>query len=229
MTLINIGIGLLIGAGIVWFLIAPAAEEARNNKVNQQVVESSERINALEAQVSAQTRMLDQYRTASADSEAAAQAAVGTTDSYENLLSAYGQYNAGEYSDEQMADILMKINRGSLGSNGQAKFDEMTAAVYPTVCQTKFDAGMEAFNVANYESAIDNLSQVVRMDEKYNSGEALLNLGLSYMKSGDNQSATTYLSKCNELFKDSDFAAQAKAALDEIAQANVAEGETAAQ
>jgi len=81
-TVLNIIIGILIGAAVVWFLIAPAAEEKRNDKINKQMIESSERINALEAQVSAQTRTLDQYRNANEDSEAAAQTAASTADSY---------------------------------------------------------------------------------------------------------------------------------------------------
>lgn len=228
-TILNIAIGVLIGASVVWFLIAPAVEEARNSKINKQIIESSERINALEAQVSAQTRTLDQYRNANADTETAVQNAAGTADSYENLMSAYDQYRLGSYSEEQLADVLLNINRNSLGGIGQARFDEMTAAVYPTACQIRYNAGMEAFNAANYEYAINNLLQLVRMEESYNSGEALLNLGLSYLRSGDDQSATTYLTRCNELFPNTDFANQAKAGLDEIAQSNVTEGENAAQ
>lgn len=228
-TILNIVIGVLIGASVVWFLIAPAVEETRNGKINKQIIESSERINALEAQISAQTRTLDQYRAANSDTETAVQNAASTADSYENLISAYDQYRLGDYSEELLADILLNINRNSLGDTGQARFDEMTAAVYPTACQIRYDAGMESFNVANYEYAINNLLQLVRMEESYNSGEALLNLGLSYLRSGDDQSATTYLTRCNELFPNTDFAIQAKASLDEIAQANVAEGENAAQ
>lgn len=223
-TILNIVIGVLIGASVVWFLIAPAVEETRNSKINKQMIESSERINALEAQVSAQTRTLDQYRSTNADTETAAQNAAGTAESYENLMSAYDQYRTGDYSEELLADTLLNINRNSLGDTGQARFDEMTAAVYPAACQVRYNAGMESFNVANYEYAINNLLQLVRMDESYNSGEALLNLGLSYLRSGDNQSATTYLTRCNELFPNTDFANQAKAGLEEIAQANAAEG-----
>lgn len=223
-TLLNIGIGILIGAAVVWFLIAPAAEEARNSKVNKQMIESSERINALEAQVSAQTRTLDQYRATNADSEAAAQTAASTADSYENLMAAYEQYRSEEYSEEELADILVNINQASLGSTGQARYEEMTKAVYPTACQIRYDAGMESLNVANYENAINQLSLVVRMDESYNSGAALLNLGLAYMRSGDNESATTYLTKCNEKFPDSEAAAEARTNLDTIAQGTVEGG-----
>lgn len=220
-TLLNIVIGIMIGASVVWFLVAPAAGEARNHKNNKQMIESSERINALEAQVSAQTRTLDQYRAASADSEEAAQTAAGTADSYENLITVYEQYSGGDYSEETLADTLLNINRNSLGSIGQARYDEMTAAAFPTACQIKYDSGIESLNVANYEYAIQYLSQVVRMDESYNSGAALLNLGLAYMRNGDNATATTYLTRCKELFPDSEYAAEAKMNLDAIAQANV--------
>lgn len=229
LTLLNIGIGVLIGAAVVWFLIAPAAEESRNDKVNKQLIQSSERINALEAQVSAQTRTLDQYRATNADSEEAVQTAASTADSYENLMTAYEQYASEDYSEELLADTLLNINRNTLGGTGQARFDEMTAAVYPAACQIRYQAGMESFNVANYENSINNLLSVVRMDEAYESGAALLNLGLSYMRSGDNASATTYLTRCNELFPDTDVATEAKTNLDTIAQANAAGEEAAAQ
>lgn len=225
-TILNIVIGVLIGAAVVWFLIAPAAEETRNDKVNKQMIESSERINALEAQVSAQTRTLDQYRATNADSEAAAQTAASTADSYENLLNAYEQYRSEEYSEEALADILVNVNRDSLGSTGQTKYDEMTAAVYPTACQVRYDAGMESLNVANYEYAINNLLQVVRMDQSYNGGAALLNLGIAYMRQGDNEAATTYFTKCNELFSGSEYAEEAKANLNTIAQENVENNNT---
>lgn len=225
-TLLNIVIGILIGASVVWFLIAPAAEEARNDKINRQMIQSSERINALEAQVSAQTRTLDQYRANNADSEAAAQTAANTADSYENLMAAYEQYSSDDYSEELLADTLVNINRESLGSTGQARYDAMTAAVYPAACQIKYDAGMESLNVANYEYAVNNLLQVVRMDQSYNGGAALLNLGLAYLRQGNNEEATTYFTKCNELFPDSEYAAEAKTNLNTIAQANVENNNT---
>lgn len=230
LTIINIIVGILIGAAVVWFLIAPAAEEKRNDKINKQMIESSERINALEAQISAQTRTLDQYRSANENSEAAAQTAASTADSYENLMAAYEEFQAENYEAETLSDTLLNITRDSLGSKGQAKYDEMKAAVFPEACQTRYAAGVESLNAANYENAIDYLTKVVRMDASYQSGGALLNLGLAYLRSGDSETATTYLTKCNKSFAGSEYAAEAKTNLDAIAQANAeANAEGAAQ
>ena len=68
------------------------------------------------------------------------------------------------------------------------------------------------------------------MDASYESGGALLNLGLAYLRSGDGETATTYLTKCNKSFAGSEYAAEAKTNLDAIAQANAeANAEGAAQ
>ena len=182
------------------------------------MIEYSERINALEAQISAQTRMLDEYRATNEDTEAAAQTAASTSDSYENLLNAIEQYRSENYSEEMIADTLLNINREALGTAGQASYDEIASEVFPSACDIKYEAGMASFDVANYDSAIDNLSKVVRMDESYNEGGALLNLALACMRNGDSASATNYLKRVMELFPDSEHAAEAATNLNSIAE-----------
>lgn len=217
-TVMNLVLGALIGAAVIIFLILPAVEESRSNKENKQMIEYSERINALEAQISAQTRMLDEYRATNEDTEAAAQTAASTSDSYENLLNAIEQYRSENYSEEMIADTLLNINREALGIAGQASYDEIASEVFPSACDIKYEAGMASFDVANYDSAIDNLSKVVRMDESYNEGGALLNLALACMRNGDSASATNYLKRVMELFPDSEHAAEAATNLNSIAE-----------
>lgn len=218
-TVMNIVLGIGIGAAVVWFLIVPAVEESRTDERNRQMIEYSERINAMEAQISAQTRALDGYRSDSADSEAAVQNAAGTADSYENLMLASEQYSSGNYSEDLIADTLLNVNRESLGEGGKARYDELTSSVFPEACSMLYESGNASYEVANYETAINNLSRVVRMDESYDNGGALLHLGLAYMYSGDAQSATAYLKRINELLPDSDNAAEAKTNLAAIAEA----------
>lgn len=217
-TVMNLVLGALIGAAVIIFLILPAVEESRSNKENKQMIEYSERINALEAQISAQTRMLDEYRATNEDTEAAAQTAASTSDSYENLLNAIEQYRSENYSEEMIADTLLNINREALGTAGQTSYDEIASEVFPSACDIKYEAGMASFDVANYDSAIDNLSKVVRMDESYNEGGALLNLALACMRNGDSASATNYLKRVMELFPDSEHAAEAATNLNSIAE-----------
>lgn len=219
-TLMNIVLGAAIGAAIVWYLIVPAVDESKADKRNKETIEYSQRINAMEAQISALTRTLDGYRADSADSEEAVQTAAVTADSYENLMLALEQYNSGNYSEDMVADTLLKINRASLGEGGQTEFDSLTESVYPVACSTKYDSGVASLNVANYETAIESLLQVVRMDESYDDGGALLALGNAYLENGDSEAATTYFKRVNELFPDGDNAAEAKEKLEAIAVAS---------
>lgn len=219
-TVMNIVLGVAIGAAIVWFLIVPAVDEAKTDKRNKETIEYSQRINAMEAQISALTRTLDSYRADSADSEEAVQTAAVTVDSYENLMMASEQYHSGNYSEDMVADTLLNINRASLGENGQSEFDSLTADVYPVACSTKYDSGIASLNVANYETAIESLLQVVRMDESYDDGGALLSLGNAYLENGDSETATTYFKRVNELFPDGDNAVEAKEKLEAIAVAS---------
>ena len=88
----NIFIGAAIGAALIWFLVAPAVNQARSNQMNDQMREYSDKITSLEAQVSAQTRTLDNYRATGESVEADAQAAQTTRDSYEALMAVSDQY-----------------------------------------------------------------------------------------------------------------------------------------
>lgn len=217
-TVMNIVVGAVIGAAIVWFLIVPAANQANANSVSRQIVEYSERINAMEAQISAQTRTLNQYRDNDQNTQQAARDAAGTADSYENLMTVSGQYNSGNYTDDVMADKLLAVNRNVLGEGGQAKYDELSQKIFPGASQTLYAAGKASLNVANYKTAIDSLDKVVRMNESYDSGGALLNLGVAYLKNGDNDNAAAKLKRVIELFPNTDNATEAQNNLNTIPQ-----------
>ena len=122
----NLFIGAAIGAAIIWFLVAPAVNQSRSERLNNQMREYSEQITSLEAQISAQTRTLDNYRSQGEDAEAQVQQAQNTVDGYENLMSVSDQYDNGGYTYVTMADSLLGISRDSLGDNGKALYDEST-------------------------------------------------------------------------------------------------------
>lgn len=216
----NIFIGAAIGAAIIWFLVAPAVNQSRSERMNDQMREYADEIKSLEAQVSAQTRTLDNYRASGEDAQANAQLAQTTADSYEKLLSIDAQYASGSYVDSDLADLLLEISRDTLKQTGQTKYDELTAAVYPEACDAKFAAGKEALNAGDYASAVDALSKVVRMNEGYYDGQALLYLAQAYKGNGDNENASAYFKKVTETYAGSEYAAEAQTGLDEISQAS---------
>lgn len=215
----NVFIGAAIGAAIIWFLVAPAVNQSQNNRMNDQMREYSDQIKTLEAQVSAQTRTLDNYRASGEEVEADTNQAQTTRDSYENLMTVVEQYNSGEYSYTTMADSLIGIDRDSLGKSGQSRYDDLTDAIYPSACETNFATGSEALSAGNYQGAVDALYKVVRMNAGYNDGQALFNLAQAYMGNGDNDNAVKYFQRVVDDYGDSEYAEEAQTNLDTLSAA----------
>lgn len=212
----NIFIGAAIGAAIIWFLVAPAVNQSQNSRMNDQMREYSDQVKSLEAQVSAQTRTLDNYRATGEAVEADAQVAQTTKDSYESLMAVIDQFGSGEKSFSELADMLLGIDRDVLGETAQSRYDDMTAVVYPSACSTNFDTGTEALEAGNYQGAIDFLSKVVRMDAGYNGGEALFGLAEAYKGNGDNANALTYYQRVVDEYGDSQYAEEAQTNVDAL-------------
>ncbi len=222
----NIFIGAAIGAAIIWFLVAPAVHQSQSDRMNSQMREYSEQIDALQAQISAQTRTLDEYRAAGDDAAAATAKAQATSASYESLLTVSDQNRSGEYSDAALADTLLSITRDSLGAEGQALYDELASDIYPNACRTNFRSGTNALDAQNYADAVTYLAKVVQMDSTYNGGEALFRLAQAYLGNGDTENATTYFQRVVSEYGDSEYAAEAQTNLDTIAQSAAASAGT---
>lgn len=221
--ILNILLGALLGAVAVWFLIAPASNARLAEKHNKEILQYSERINTQEAQISALTRTLDQYRAMDED---AAQTAAGTADSYEYLLTAVAEYESGIYEADSVVDSLYNVNRNALAAGGQSTYDEILSEVSDEACELKFQTGIQAVDVGNYEYGIEALEVVIWLDESYGDGEALLKIGLAYLRSDDINKATSYLARAKELFPETEIEEQANQYLEEIAEITEEEGLT---
>ncbi len=212
--MINLFVGLLAGAAVVWFLILPAKIESNTQKWNKQIKEFSVQLEEQQAQISAQTKALDEYRGNSEKTEEAAATASSTKESYENLLTVYSQYQSGNYSSAAMAEILLKVNRDALGSSAQELYDTLSGNILTVVADRQYNIGVAAVQAQNYTGAIEALGQVIQIDEKYGDGNALYNLGLAYSGSGDTANAKKTFERVIELFPNTDVATSAQTALD---------------
>ena len=206
----NILIGMVLGAALIWFLVAPAVNQNRSEKLNNQMRAYSEQINTLEAQVSAQTRTLDQYRTAGDEAQKAVDQAKATSDSYEKLLQVSSQSRSGEYSYTDMADALLEITRDSLGDSGKEMYDTLSDSIFPTACRRRYAAGVDSLESEDYDQAIEYLTKVVKMDESYNDGQAIYRLAQAYQGKGDTENAKTWYQKMVDTYNNSRYIEDAK-------------------
>lgn len=215
-TIVNIIVGMLIGAAIVWFLILPAINHNKAAKTNQDVVAYSDQIAAKESEISTLKKQVKDFQAKEKELEAEKQKAVNTQSSYEaliNVIDHYHQNSQNKYNTSNLIDELLALSTDSLGEVGKAQYEEMTGEVFPKQCEKLYRSARQSFRVENYGTAIEGLEKVMRMDESYENGKALLMLADSYAGNGETEKATEKYNRVIELFPDRDVAKKATEAL----------------
>ena len=140
LTILNIVIGILLGAAVVWFLIVPAVNEVKSNRSNKSVLAFTEEINSKDAQISAMKKELETIRNSSDENEAATAAALAAKDSYEKLLTVKDHYSSGQYAYATLAKELLEVQKDSLGDQGQVQYQAIADEVYPSVCAEHYSS-----------------------------------------------------------------------------------------
>lgn len=212
-TIVNILIGIAVGAAVMWFLIVPALKQSQLADQNKEVLGYSDQIESKEGQIRALKKELEGYRLSSDATEQEQAAAANAQESYEALLKATAQFESSSVSDADMAEGMLSINQNALGEEGKAVFKSVADELFPRVCEKKIKSGTASYEAANYAEAIKDLEQVTMMEEGYNNGEALLTLANAYQKNGDAEKAKTAYNRVIELYPETDNAKQADEAL----------------
>ncbi len=214
MTIVNILIGIVVGAAVVWFLIAPAVNQKRSDSKNQSVISLSEQVASQKTQIQTLKDELESYRNDSDQVESEKQKAQSTQESYEKLIQVSQQYNAGTTSNADLLDSMFQINTDSLGEQGKAVYDNISESLFPRMCQRLYATAKTSIANEAYEDAITDLEKVIKMDGSYQDGYALKLLADAYAGSGDADKAkSTYEQIVND-YPGTEAAQDAQAALD---------------
>lgn len=213
-TFVNVIIGVLVGAAVMWFLIMPAVSVQRQKKLNEQVVDFSDRIATQDAQVSALKKELEEYRANSEESEDVKANAVSTQESYEIVLDVAKHFSAEDMSDAKMLEQMLKVSPDSLGKAGKERYDDVAGELFPRMCEKLYGTAKSEYESADFDGAISSLGKVIQMSEGYEDGKALLLLAQAYEKKGEKDKANIQYQKIVENYKDTEAAAAAQKALD---------------
>lgn len=209
LTILNIVIGLVVGAAVVWFLIFPTIKQNMAAKTNKEIIAYSEQIAAKNSEIDLLNKELSQYKAESEATAAEKAVAQGTQASYEALVSVIEHYNQDNYSWSKLADELLTISTESLGATGKTTYDAIAEEVFEDQCSKLYTSAKRSFEVANYGTVIEKMERVAKMDENYEDGEALLLLMNAYHKQGNEENATTVYNRILELFPDTEVARSA--------------------
>lgn len=220
LSIVNVIIGVVIGAAVVWLLLVPSVKKAQAVKYNQAVVEYNSKI-------SEDNKLISSYEKEKADLEAANKVlqdqidAMGTSEnafaSEEGLYKAIKEYIAGR--NGEAGQYLADVDSDSI-TNEDAK--EIYSTIYEATKSSAETAlaetGYAAFQNGEYMDAIEAYKKVLNLNSE--NLDAIYYIGASYQRLADLENAMTYYNKLIEEYPATSQAALAQDAVDEIQDAS---------
>ncbi len=221
-SLLNLGIGLLIGIAIAFFLILPARIQAAKANIDEELRKVSEQSDAKSATIDELQQQLNELTEKNADLEQDLQAYLGTDGtlkSVESLMKAADAYLTNPEEITAVADYLEEIDDEELEETNNSEaydnlYNTLLALVGPDIAESYYNDGYEAYRQENYEDAIPNLEKAFKYDAS--NGEALYNLANAYYRLGEEDKARETYMQIIELFPGTEKASKSEAFLEEL-------------
>lgn len=226
-SLLNLGIGLLIGLAIAISLILPARIQSARAGVDEELRKVSEQSDAKTATITELQQQLDALTEEKESLEQDLQAYLGTDgtlQSVDSLMKAAGAYLTNPEEITKVADYLEEIEKTAEGEETDKSeaftslYNTLLALVGPDMAKSYYEDGYEAYRQENYEDAIPNLEKAFEYDAA--NGDALYNLANAYYRIGDTEKAKQAYLQVIELFPGTEKASKSETYLAELDAAN---------
>lgn len=189
-SLLNIGIGIVIGVAIACFLILPARIQAARATINDELRAVSEQSDAKTATIDAMELQIKELTAANTQLKQEVEGYLGTDgviQATDNLLLAAGAYLDNPSGITVIAGHLdaidMEMVEESASEAFTALYDTLTGLVGPELARAYYEEGHADYNQEKYAEAIPNLEKAYQYNEA--NGEAIFYLANSYRKVGD--------------------------------------------
>lgn len=206
-TLLNIGIGLVIGLAAMYFLVVPAARSEAQNEAQAKIAEIGNQIDAKTSRITELEKQVADLQTENGGLNQELESYVGadgTLHIIDNLLaaaSAYLETQDVEQTAANLESIAASVNVEETSAAFQQLYQTLLNTIGPELSANYYEAGMAAYNSNNFQEAITNLERAVYYDAA--SVDALFNLANAYRQNGDNAKAIENYDKLITLFPDS--------------------------
>lgn len=224
-TLLNLGIGIVIGIAIACCLILPARIQNVKANVNDELRTVSEQsdaktatIDELEQQVAGLTGENTQLKEALSSYEGTD----GSLRASDALMMAVQSYLLDPTDVEGIASYLEVLEKEENEGNADqdktdsftALYDELMALTGAQLASYYYDRGYENYKAEDYEAAIPDLERAYEYDRT--NSEALFYLGNSFRRNNQEDQAKEIYAQVIDNFPDTERAAKAETYLAEI-------------
>ena len=219
-TLVNIGLGLVIGLAVTYFLLVPAAESNAKAEAQKSITEISNasdaktvRIQELEMEngdLSEEIERLNQELEGIVGTD-------GTLQTIDSLLEAASEYLENQDLEATAADleaIAQSVNLEDTSEGFQKLYHMLLQSIGPELSKNYYQEGYNAYRTGDFATAIEYLSKAVYYDET--DVNALFQLARAYHRNNDAENAVATYDKVIELFPGTESARSAQGYRDEL-------------
>ena len=219
----NLVIGLIVGTAVVFLLIGPLIRSRSTRQASKELAAYTDKIAAQDAQIKALKTELEEYRMDADLNAKTIKEGTSAQQSYEILMEVTSGLNSGEMTADQAIDKLVDVSPERLGDLGKQRYEKYAEQLFPAALTKYYGQAKESYSVGNYAYVIDRLTKVLKMEEDYEDGEAMLMLANAYMKynNEDEKALEEGREKAKELYTlilknhpDTDLAKAAQKGLD---------------
>lgn len=214
-TLVNIGIGLVIGLAAMYFLVVPSRVASIRSESNQIRRELGEQLDAktleiqdLEGQVNSLQTELDEKRKELEGYEGTD----GTLSSMDNLLAAAAAYLDTEDVDQaatNLESIADSVVIEEMPESFQRLYNTLLGIIGPGLAKDYYNEGYRLYyNEADYEAALEQFIKAVFYNN--DNVDALFYLARSYHRLGDFNNANLVYDDLIERFPNTDRAKRSR-------------------
>lgn len=219
-TLINIGIGLVIGIAVAYWLMVPAAQSNAKAEAQKTITEISSQSDAKTARIQELEGERDKLQSQIAGLEADVEGFVGnggTMQTFDSLLTAAADYlkngdNVATAAD--LENIAQSVRLEETSEGFQTLYQTLLGVIGPELAVTYYNEAYDFFRHDEYPAAIESFTRAAYYDPA--NTDALYFLARSYHRNGDNEKAVETYQKVIELFSDSARVRDAKQYLKEL-------------
>lgn len=223
-TLVNIGIGLLIGLAATYFLLVPAAQSNARNEAQKTITTISNESDAKTARIqeleSENGKLQEEIEGLQAEVEGFV-GEDGTLQSFDNLLNTASDYLETQDIQKTAAEletIAANINIEETSESYQKLYQTLLGAIGPQLAQEYYAAAQESYRQENFAEAAEGFGKAVYYDATL--ADAWYYLGQAYRRNGDTENALAAYRKVVELFPDTSRARSAQEYISQLGTEN---------
>lgn len=217
MSLINIIIGIVIGAFVIGLIVVPAVKSSVNREAENRVaqytgtlVTQNDAISRLEAELKAQRETIGNTN----DQVARSSQSVA---SYEALLNAYMAYSGNDF--DRAKEYIALVNRDLLSDDARAVYDSISINVTEKRFAELYNSGIDAFNNGDFALAAASFARA--REYKNDNFNALAYMAHAYRLSGQTEAAYAAFQEMADKYPGTEIASSASRYMERLRQGDI--------